>query len=143
MQEVNFEDALEIITIKDPRYPRDAYIFVREALDYTQRTLVREKQGAIRHVSGQELLTGIRDYARTQFGPMAMTVLESWGIRSCQDFGELVFNMVDVGWLAKTENDTRDDFSGGYDFWEAFRKPFLPEKNQDSRSPLPDPAKAG
>lgn len=105
MQEVSFEEALEIITIKDPRYPRDAYLFVREALDHTQRTLVRDKHGTIRHVSGQELLEGIKDYASTQFGPMAMMVLESWGIHSCQDFGELVFNMVDTGGCPTLCND--------------------------------------
>jgi uncharacterized repeat protein (TIGR04138 family) len=143
MHDVSFEAALQLIQAKDPRYHREAYLFVREALDHTQKNVSKDNRGRIRHVSGQELLEGIRQYALAQFGPMAVTVLEEWGVRSCQDFGELVFNMVDVGWLAKTENDTRDDFSGGYDFWEAFRKPFLPEKNQDSRSPLPDPAKAG
>ena len=97
MQEVSFEDALEIITLKDPRYPREAYLFVREALDHTQRLLVKEKHCGIRHVSGQELLGGIKDYAATQFGPMAMMVLQEWGIHSCQDFGELVFNMVETG----------------------------------------------
>src|SRR5581483_1492029 len=97
MQEVSFEDALEIITLKDPRFPREAYLFVREALDHTQRCLTREREGCIRHVSGQELLAGIKDYARTQFGPMAVTVLEEWGIRSCQDFGDIVFNMVETG----------------------------------------------
>lgn len=105
MQEVSFEEALEIITIKDPRYPRDAYFFVREALDHTQRRIVRDKQGSIRHVSGQELLAGIKDYASTQFGPMAMMVLESWGIHSCQDFGELVFNMVETGGCPTLSND--------------------------------------
>ncbi|HLH53094.1 MAG TPA: Minf_1886 family protein [Verrucomicrobiae bacterium] len=97
MQDVSFEEALEIITIKDPRYPRDAYLFVREALDHTQRTLIRDKQGSIRHVSGHELLEGIKSYAASQFGPMAVMVFESWGIHSCQDFGELVFNMVETG----------------------------------------------
>jgi uncharacterized repeat protein (TIGR04138 family) len=97
MQEVSFEEALEILPIKDPRYPRDAYIFVREALDHTQRVLAKEKQDKIRHVSGQELLNGIKDYASAQFGPMAMMVLAEWGIHSCQDFGELVFNMVETG----------------------------------------------
>src|SRR5678816_1588558 len=61
MQEVSFEDALEILTIKDPRYPREAYLFVREALDHTQRALAKDRQGSIRHVSGQELLGGIKD----------------------------------------------------------------------------------
>src|SRR5215472_1582103 len=105
MQEVSFEEALEIITIKDPRYPREAYLFVREALDHTQRTLARDKQGSIRHVSGQELLAGIKDYGSTQFGPMAMMVFESWGIHSCRDFGELVFNMVETGGCPTFCND--------------------------------------
>jgi len=105
MQEVSFEEALEILTIKDPRYPREAYLFVREALDHTQRILARNKQGSIRHVSGQELLEGIKDYASTQFGPMAMMVLNEWGIRSCQDFGELVFNMVETGGCPLLSND--------------------------------------
>ena len=97
MQEVSFEDALEILTIKDPRYPREAYLFVREALDHTQRVMAKSREGTIRHVSGQELLGGIKDYAIGQFGPMAMMVLGEWGIHTCQDFGELVFNMVETG----------------------------------------------
>src|SRR5215472_11628730 len=97
MQEASFEEALEIVTLRDPRYCREAYIFVREALDHTQRTLARDKQGSIRHVSGQELLAGIRDYASSQFGPMAMMVLSEWGVHSCKDFGEIVFNMVETG----------------------------------------------
>jgi uncharacterized repeat protein (TIGR04138 family) len=257
MQEVSFEEALEILTIKDPRYPRDAYLFVREALDHTQRSLTKDRQGIIRHVSGQELLAGIRDYASAQFGPMAMMVLEQWGIRCCQDFGEIVFNMVETGgcpmlsaddladlqsfvrrlqqgadslssflWenlseatrlklsadpaapdsrealipelnrliasapvyqeerfsgialsaearflsgqvlrgvplaqfnrlllesaypqeiakshglLAKTKNDTRADFEDGYDFYEAFCKPFLPPSKQADPRPAPAP----
>jgi uncharacterized repeat protein (TIGR04138 family) len=54
-------------------------------------------------------------------------VLEEWGLRCCSDFGEIVFNMIEAGWLAKTEKDSRADFLGGYDFDEAFRKPFLPK----------------
>ena len=111
MQEVSFEEALEIIPLKDPRYPREAYIFVREALDHTQRILAKEKQDKIRHVSGQELLSGIKDYASAQFGPMAMMVLEEWGIRSCQDFGELVFNMVETGGCPMLAIDDLSDIS--------------------------------
>jgi uncharacterized repeat protein (TIGR04138 family) len=61
-----------------------------------------------------------------QFGPMAATVFEEWGIRQCSDFGDIVFNMVKIGLLAKTETDTRADFQGGYDFTDAFRRPFWP-----------------
>lgn len=97
MYEENFEEALEFLRAKDPRYQREAYIFVREALDHTQKTIGQEKHGRIRHVTGQELLSGIRDYALAQFGPMAMMVLEEWGIHNCADFGEIVFNMVENG----------------------------------------------
>ncbi len=126
MQEVSFEEAIELVRAKDPRFEGDAYVFVREALDHTQRTIGKDSRGRIRHVTGQELLQGIRDYALSQFGPMTQTVLEEWGIRNCQDFGDIVFNMVDIGLLAKTEKDSRADFAGGYDFTQAFRDPFLP-----------------
>jgi uncharacterized repeat protein (TIGR04138 family) len=131
MQEVSFERALELIRAKDPRFENEAYAFVREALEHTQKSI--GKGARVRHVTGQELLEGIRDFALSQFGPMAMTVLEEWGIRSCQDFGDIVFNMVDIGLLAKTEKDSRADFAGGYNFYDAFRKPYLPRSKQKSR----------
>ena len=127
MQEVNFDEAVEQILAKDPRFARDAYFFVREALDFTQKASARKTEGNVRHVTGQELLEGIRQYALQQFGPMAVTVLEEWGVHNCRDFGDIVFNMVEIGLLAKTEKDTRDDFQNGYDFTDAFRKPFWPQ----------------
>jgi uncharacterized repeat protein (TIGR04138 family) len=134
MQEINFDEAVELILTRDTRFSRDAYTFVREALDFTQKLIGKETQGQIRHVSGQELLDGIRQYALQQFGPMVMTVFEDWGVRHCRDFGEIVFNMVEIGLLAKTDRDTRDDFQNGYDFTEAFRKPFWPQDKSDSES---------
>jgi uncharacterized repeat protein (TIGR04138 family) len=137
MQEVNFDEALDQILAKDSRFHRDAYHFMREALDFTQKLVGRENQGKVRHVTGQELLNGLRQCALQQFGPMTATVFEEWGIRNCQNFGEIVFNMVEIGLLAKTENDTRDDFQDGYDFTEAFRKPFWPEgKSKTEAKPL-------
>ena len=130
MHEATFEEGLDLIVSKDPRYHREAYQFVREALDHTQKAVVKENRGQIRHVTGQELLGGIREYALSQFGPMTVTVLDEWGVRACEDFGEIVFNMVEVGLLAKTDKDGREDFRDGYDFFEAFRKPFLPRSAQ-------------
>ena len=127
MQELTFETTLALILAKDPRYQSEAYLFVKEALDYTQKLVVKPSREEIRHVSGQELLEGIRAFALTQFGPMAPLVFEEWGIRHCEDFGEIVFNMVEIGLLGKTEKDSRADFQNGYDFEEAFRKPFRPE----------------
>jgi len=118
---------LDEMLAKDRRYSREVYLFLREALDFTQKIVGKEKCGVVRHVSGQELLNGIREFALQQFGPMAVTVFEEWGVRNCSDFGEIVFNMVESGLLAKTETDTRDDFKNGYDFTDAFRKPFWPQ----------------
>lgn len=145
MQEVSFEQALEQLQAKDSRYAREAYLFVREALDHTQKMVIKASRESrtsrgekkveelpVRHVTGQELTEGIRTYALEQFGPMVLTVFEEWGIRSCADFGEIVFNMVEIGLLAKTDKDSREDFKNGYDFEEAFRKPFLPEDKQAS-----------
>ena len=127
MQEINFDEAVEKLYAQDPRFSREAYHFTREALDFTQKLVSRENKGTVRHVTGQELLEGVRQYALQQYGPMTITVLEEWGIRNCRDFGEIVFNMVESRLLAKTDKDTRDDFQNGYDFKDAFQKPFLPE----------------
>ena len=132
MQEVNFDEIVEKILERDARFAREAYHFIREALDFTQKLISRENKGTVRHVTGQELLEGIRQYALQQYGPMTMTVLEEWGVNHSRDFGELVFNMVENGLLAKTEKDTRDDFQNGYDFAEAFRKPFWPQNRLDA-----------
>ena len=118
---------LDTILAQDARFTREAYLFVREALDFTQKLVSRENRDTVRHVNGQELLDGIRQYALQQFGPMAATVFEEWGVTRCADFGEIVFNMVDADLLAKTDKDSRDDFQGGYDFDTAFRKPYLPQ----------------
>jgi len=134
MHEVSFEKALDLVQAKDSRYAREAYTFVKEALDYTQKSISRKNRGRIRHVTGQELLEGIRLFALSQYGPMALMLLTEWGIRNCRDFGDIVFNMVEVGWLAKTEKDSRADFEKGYDFSEAFRKPFLPPSQQSAPS---------
>jgi len=127
MQELTFESTLPLILAKDGRYQSEAYVFVKEALDYTQKLVMKPNRDEIRHVSGQELLEGIRAFALTQFGPMATMVFAEWGIRRCEDFGEIVFNMVESGLLGKTEQDSRADFQAGYDFEAAFQKPFRPE----------------
>jgi len=145
MQTANFEEALEAILRKDPRYPREAYRFLREALEHTTKSVTRTGRAGTRkeerhHVNGQELLEGIRVYALEQFGPMALTVLHEWGIQRGEDFGEIVFNMVESNLLGKTEKDSRDDFKGGYDFEEAFRRPFLPKGRKGSSPKQTKPA---
>lgn len=134
MQEPDFERDVDALVARNPRYPRDAYLFLREALDHTQKVVAKANKGRSRHVTPTELLDGIRDFAIGQFGPMAITVLEDWNIKATEDFGAIVFNMIEAGLLSKTEKDHPDDFKGRYEFEDAFRKPFLPP------SKLPSPA---
>ncbi len=143
MKKISFQEALEIILKEDARYSAEAYEFVREALDYTLKTHKKESKDPNRHVTGQELLGGIRDYAIAEFGPMSRTVLSFWGIHKCDDFGHIVFNMVEKGILGKTEGDRVEDFYGGYDFEEAFDMPFQPQNKISSKSKRNKPSRSG
>ncbi|MBI4566622.1 MAG: hypothetical protein HY716_18245 [Planctomycetes bacterium] len=111
------QDVLREITVRDGRYSIDAYGFIFEALEYTLKRQGRPSG----HVSGRELLEGIRDYALEQFGGLASLVFECWGVHATDDFGEIVFNLVEAGLMGKTENDRREDFRNIYDFGDAFR----------------------
>jgi len=115
--ELDFFKVIEKIIEKDPRYKSEAYLFLMAALNFTVTRL-----DAPRHVTGQELLDGIRIYAIDQFGPLARTVLEHWGVYATEDFGNVVFNMIDAKLLSKTEGDSIDDFKGIYDFRVVFDK---------------------
>src|SRR5690348_15633288 len=134
MHEANFDEGIELILLKDPRYRRDAYVFVRDALDHTKKGLSRREGVPMadnEHVTGQELLAGVREYALALFGHMAITVLEDWCVTCCEDIVEIVLNIVEAGLFSKTETDSRSDFHNCYDFYEAFRKPFLPQSKFD------------
>jgi uncharacterized repeat protein (TIGR04138 family) len=126
---MNFVDGIRGIVKEDERYADEAYYFVSDVLAFTQDMVGRKG-----HVSGQELLEGIKRYAMQEYGYMARVVLESWGIRQTEDIGEIVFNMVDRGLLGRTDEDTRTDFSGGFDFRKTFDDGFRLElvENDDS-----------
>jgi len=123
MQKIGFAETLESVVGSDPRYQRDGYIFLRDALDFTTKQQKKTKGVSVRHVTGPELLDGVRHYALKEFGPMVMTVFDSWGIRSCEDVGHMVFNLIGAGVFGKTEQDSIEDFKNVYDFEEAFVKP--------------------
>ena len=112
---LNILETIENLVKQDSRYKIDAYNFVLEALNYTVSKLKKS-----RHVTGTELLEAIKQYARDQFGPMARTVLAHWGINTTEDFGRIVFNLVEAKVLSKTEQDSIDDFKNGYDFKKVF-----------------------
>jgi uncharacterized repeat protein (TIGR04138 family) len=117
---------------RDGRYRVDAYLFVHQTLAYAelQRGQRRETSGEAgedlrptdMHFSPQQLCEAIRQYAQEVFGMMAPVVLKNWGVRSTSDFGEIVFQLIDIGELTKTETDHRCDFDGVYDFELAFRQ---------------------
>ncbi len=122
-----FFDKLLNINRKDSRYSLQAYYFVFEALDFTVNKLGKNpgsSKETERHVTGQQLLEGIKEFAVEQFGYMARPALEIWGIKRCEDFGEIVFNLVEGGLMGKTNTDTKDDFKGCYDFKTAFDESF-------------------
>ncbi len=106
---------IEEILEKNPRYKLEAYTFVLAALHDTVVSLKTP-----RHITGQELAAGIRDYALEQFGPMAKTVLNHWGIEETLDFGKIVFALIDVELLSKQPGDKMSDFEKIYEFEEAF-----------------------
>lgn len=111
----------------DSRYPYEAYLFIFEALAHTQRRLGRGlalEPGEAgtrpeRHVSGRELLDGIRDFARQEFGLMAPVVFQLWNIHRTDDFGEIVFNLIDANLLSKNAQDSRGDFHELFNLREA------------------------
>ena len=112
---MDFHRAIEKIIEKDPRYKADAYEFVMQALWFTQKRLDRNA-----HVTGKELLNGIREFGLAEYGPMAKMVFEHWGVKSTYDFGAIVFNMVDNKLMSKTDEDSIDDFKDIYNFDKAF-----------------------
>ena len=128
MQKIGFAEALDSIVASDPRYQRDAYVFLRDALDFTTKQQKKVKGATVRHVTGPELLGGVRQYALKEFGPLVMTVFDNWGIHSCEDIGNMVFNLIGAGIFGKTEEDSIEDFKDVYDFEESFVTPFTPAK---------------
>ena len=112
----SFLDKIEKVMESNDQYKFEAYSFVMAALHHTVSKLPKA-----RHITGKELLEGIRDYALEQFGPLARTVLEYWGIHQTEDFGHIVFHLIDAHLLKKTEEDSLQDFKNAYDFNQAFQ----------------------
>jgi uncharacterized repeat protein (TIGR04138 family) len=111
------DDILSEICEQDQRYHLDAYLLVLDALSFTQKKFRRPK-----HVTGKELLEGIKILLMDEFGPMTMLVLEHWGIKSTEDFGNIVFNLVNRRVLSKTEEDNLESFRDVYDFEKVFKR---------------------
>lgn len=126
----SFQEIISLIRKEDPRYEPGAYAFVRDALDYSVKKFRQSQSGPRRHITGAELCQGIREFALRQYGPMAYTLLKTWGLHQTADFGEIVFNLIDYGVFGKTDQDSREDFNDVYSFEEAFSNPFKPSSSK-------------
>lgn len=109
----------------DQRFHLEAYQFVREALAYAQEILKMPHQDGSgseseRHLTGQQLCEAIRQFALDQYGYMSLTVLKNWGVHSTSDFGEIVYNLIRIKQMKKSESDRREDFDDVYEFSSAF-----------------------
>src|SRR6202165_1008578 len=116
MQKIGFSEALDSMVAADTLYQRNAYVFLRDALDFTTKQQKKIKGTTVRHVAGPELLDGVRQHALKEFGPLVITVFDSWGIHSCEDIGHMGFNLIGAGIFGKTEEDSIEDFKNVYDF---------------------------
>ena len=121
-----FAEAVARICVRDRRYAPEAFFFLHEGLMRTLKQ-VQEKEKKPRQISGAELAAALRAYALEQYGPLALTVLGRWGVRTTRDFGEIVFLLLEAGLLGKTEEDKIEDFDDLYDFDKALRGPFRPK----------------
>lgn len=141
MAEIDFNRIIALICKEDPRFDRAAYPFVRDGLEYAVKELKKRDAARARkskHVTGGELSVGLKDYALEQFGPMAETVLRSWGLSETSHFGDIVYNLIDYGVFSKTESDRREDFADVFTFHDAFVVPFLPKTPRSATVLLTD-----
>ena len=121
-QQQQQEDLRKILDRAGP-YPLEAFHFVREGLSYTARRVHRDLEALPepdRHVTGQQLCLGLRDFAIERYGLLAPTVLDHYNIHRTDDFGRIVFAMIEAGFMSKTSTDTMEDFRAVFDFDEAF-----------------------
>ena len=120
MAELAFrEGIMDQIRLREPRFAERGYLFVLAALEHVQSRLPER-----RHITGQELSVACRDLALQRYGVMARLVLEHWGIRATADIGDIVFTLVDLGLLVSQPQDSRRDFSGLFDFEDAFERAY-------------------
>jgi uncharacterized repeat protein (TIGR04138 family) len=129
MPALSLEARIEELVRVDRRYAVEAYQFVFEALDFVAAHPGRRRGGharGARHIAVTELLDGFRQLGLEQFGPLARCVFESWGVYSTDDFGEIVFKLIEHDLLNQGEHDRKEDFKDGFDFREAFEEGYRP-----------------
>lgn len=123
---IALKKTIDEIAIEDGRYDARALKFVFEGLAATIDKFRRQEdlEAMPRHITGQELSWGLAEVAQKKWGRLAEMVLEHWGIRTTRDFGEIVYLMIDSGWMTSQDTDSIDDFDRVFDFKEVFEKQY-------------------
>jgi uncharacterized repeat protein (TIGR04138 family) len=128
-KEPSKKSPLQQILEKDSRYPLEAYQFVSMAVNLISKKITaRRKTGRTRHISGLQLLNGMKELLLEKYGCMTIEVLSAWNIHRTDDIGDIVFNLAEVKLLGTSENDSKEDFCDRFNFHAAFAAPFTPNK---------------
>ncbi len=126
MKPAQFDQAVARILQRDSSIDPQAFFFLKDALDVSLKAAEDSKTSEGGHVSASQLLYAFRDHALQEFGPMAGTLMEEWGLQNTGDIGKMVFALIKERMFGKQESDTQKDFENIYDFHEAFTLPFQP-----------------
>ena len=127
-QDSPFPHFIAIALQRDQRYHPHAYELVRDGLHLAMKQFKAEQKD--QHVTGQQVLEGVRAHALAEYGPMALTVLNTWGIHQSMDVGNIVYNLIAAGFFGKSDSDSLDDFQGGLDLQQALSEPWLPKQTR-------------
>jgi len=135
MEKLNFGEAVKMIAAREPRYLPDGFYFIKDSLERTINNLRKEELEEHRQVTGPELLEGLIEHALSEFGSMAVSVLESWGIRDGEDVGKMVFLLIGVGAFGRSDEDSPEDFVGVVDLRERLLRPYRPSRSVLATAP--------
>ena len=131
-----FKKQVDEIIAKDSRYPFEAYEYVSQAVGKVCRELAEDNNGETRrHISGKQLIDGLKVLLLKDFDRMAIDVLKLWNVNATDDIGNIVFNLVNAKLLGVSENDSIDDFKNQGDFYQMFVAPF--EVHLDDSTSMP------
>lgn len=119
-----FEEIVDRFLIEDPRYPLKAYLFVRDGFEEITDEQEDDAESKNKQLSAKNLSIGLKNYALDKYGPMASFILREWGINATEDFGEIVYNLIDMGLFSQSKGDKKSDFLSLFDLQKELKRPF-------------------
>ncbi|NQZ68171.1 MAG: hypothetical protein HRT89_08875 [Lentisphaeria bacterium] len=124
--ELYINQCIDRILQKNPLYTKDAYRFIYDGVNFAHTKICQRENSKVRDVQAPELCSLLAEYIQGELGPMALHLLHEWGIYQTNDFGEIIFFMVEERLLSASADDNRSDFDNHFDFEDVFVKPFKP-----------------